>query len=234
MGLAFGGFVFVIDALCFFAYLDQKIAIALDIGAAGSTDLNEAEFALIVGMFVEHALDGPEALEDALSVIHAIDADAEEADVNAELVENFSPHHGPLAVDIAFVLRIGIGDADGKWADQRLMALAADRKTIPVGVGFQSAIHGLEKIIAMRLNVKADQIGAEQAVQEFALPGTDPERFGIGPGNVPEDRDASVGALLFDQARQKREVIVLNQNNRGFACPRNSSRTTLANFSFTR
>ena len=45
-------------------------------------------------------------------------------------------------------------------------------------------------------------------------PGADGERFGIGPGNVPEGDDGGVGPALANEARQQREVIVLHQHHR--------------------
>ena len=49
---------------------------------------------------------------------------------------------------------------------------------------------------------------------EFALPRTDAERFGIGPGDVPENRHARVGPRFLDHARQQREMVILHQNER--------------------
>ena len=70
-----------------------------------------------------------------------------------------------------------------------------------------------EKVVAVRLNVKADQVGAEQPVQQFALPGADPEGLGIRPGNMPENRHARVGALFLDHRGKQREVVVLHQHD---------------------
>ena len=65
----------------------------------------------------------------------------------------------------------------------------------------------------MRLNVKPDEIGAQQAIHQLALPGADAEGFRVGPGDVPENCHARVRPLFFDQPRQQRKVIVLNQNH---------------------
>ena len=96
------------------------------------------------------------------------------------------------------------------------MVVAVDGEAFPFDAAFDGLVHGFEKIIAMRLDVETDQIGAEQAVEQFALPGTNREGFRIGPGNVPENRDASVGPRGLDQPRQQREVIILNQHERRF------------------
>src|ERR1700723_2887867 len=167
-------------------------------------------------MFVEHALDGPKALEDSFRVINAIDAHSEIADVNSQFVENLAARGGTIAVNVSSMLRICVSDADRKWADESLMALAADGEAVPVGIRFECAVHRLKKIIAMRLHVEADQIGAQQAIQQFALPRANSKRFRIRPRNVPEDSDTRVRALLFDEPWQKREMIILHQNHGRF------------------
>ena len=94
------------------------------------------------------------------------------------------------------------------------MVIPIDCKTVPLDAGFKGLIHRLQKIIAMRLDMEADQIGAQQSVQEFPLPGADPEGFRVGPGNMPEDCDPRVGPLRFYEPGQQREMIILNQNER--------------------
>ena len=66
----------------------------------------------------------------------------------------------------------------------------------------------------MRLNVKANQVGAQQPVNEFTLPWANPEDFGVWPGDMPENRDAGVWANFLNHARNQCQVIVLRQENR--------------------
>ena len=81
---------------------------------------------------------------------------------------------------------------------------------------FERAIDGFQEIVAVRLDVEADQIRAEQAIQEFALPGADAESLRIGPGDVPEDGHARIRAALLDHSRQQREMVVLHEHHRTF------------------
>src|SRR6267378_4533947 len=67
----------------------------------------------------------------------------------------------------------------------------------------------------MSLNVETDEIGAQKAVHEFALPWANAKHFRIGPRNVPEDGHAGVGARFLDHAGKEREVIVLCEKYRG-------------------
>ncbi len=82
----------------------------------------------------------------------------------------------------------------GKGRTSGRVPAAIDGEVLALNAGLKRAVDGIQKIVAMRLHVKADQIRAQQAVEQFALPGADAEGFGIGPGNVPEDGDARVRA----------------------------------------
>src|SRR6266436_6941176 len=98
-------------------------------------------------------------------------------------------------------------------ADASQMALAIHGEAVPFGEGFHGAIYCGKKIIAVGLNVKADEVGAQQTVDQFALPGADAENFRIRPGNVPEDGDAGIGARFLDHAGKQREMIILDQRS---------------------
>ena len=104
--------------------------------------------------------------------------------------------------------------ADGIGPHPRQMTLAIDLEAIPCGERFDGAIDARQKIVAMRLDVEADQVGAQQPVNQIARPRADAEDFRIGPGNMPEDGDTRVRPRFLDHARQQREVIVLRENDR--------------------
>ena len=61
---------------------------------------------------------------------------------------------------------------------------------------------------------EADQIGAQQALQQFALPRTNAEGLRVRPRDMPENGHARVWAPLFDHARQQGEMIILDQHDR--------------------
>ena len=88
-----------------------------------------------------------------------------------------------------------VSHADRERPDQREVAVAVDREALPIDARFQRAVHGLQKVVAVRLDVEADQVGAQQAVEQFALPRADAEGLRIRPGDVPEDGDARIRAL---------------------------------------
>src|ERR1051326_2757711 len=71
-------------------------------------------------------------------------------------------------------------------------------------------------MVAVRLDVEPDQIGAKQSIQQLTLPRTDPECLRIGPRYMPENRQTDVRTFLLNVTRQQREVIILRQDHRTF------------------
>ena len=113
-----------------------------------------------------------------LRVINAIHPNAHERRAHAVLAQQF----GTLQVNrldrCAFcLLRLFETDADRKWTDLRLMPFASHRKTRAINARFKRAIHRIEEVIAMGLDMKADQIRAQQAFKQLLLPGTNAKRF---------------------------------------------------------
>src|ERR1700685_1494344 len=94
------------------------------------------------------------------------------------------------------------------------MVLAIDSEVLPVDSRLQSAVHRLKKIIAMRLDVKSNQVGAEHSVNQFPLPRADAKRLRVRPGNVPEDCNPSIRTFALNQSRNEREMVVLQQQQR--------------------
>ena len=84
----------------------------------------------------------------------------------------------------------------------------------PIEAGFQRAIDGVEEVVAMILDVKRQQVVAQQAVENFLLPRADAEHLGIGPRNVPELGDDQIRAGVLEHARQQREMVVLYEDDR--------------------
>ena len=79
------------------------------------------------------------------------------------------------------------------------------------------AIDRLEEVVAVVLQMEAEQIVAEQTVEHLGLPRHDAERLGIGPRDVPELTDDGIGPRRFHEPRQQRVVIVLHEHDRARA-----------------
>ena len=82
-----------------------------------------------------------------------------------------------------------------------------------VDARLERAIDGVEEVVAVILHVKAEQIVAEQSVQDVLAPRADAKRLAVGPRNVPELADGHVRPRLLHEARQQREVIVLHEDD---------------------
>ena len=96
------------------------------------------------------------------------------------------------------------------------MLAARHRESLPVDARLERPVDGLEEVVAVVLRVEPDQVGAQHAGQQLGLPGADAEGLEVRPRDVPEDRHARVGALGLDERRQRREVIVLDEDQRRF------------------
>src|SRR6478609_8302651 len=83
----------------------------------------------------------------------------------------------------------------------------------PVNPALECAVHGLQKIVAVRLHVEADQIGSEQAFEQLRLPWANAKCFRIWPRDVPENGYTRIRPFLLDQLREQCEVVILQQDH---------------------
>ena len=63
------------------------------------------------------------------------------------------------------------GHADRVGTDHGMMPVALDAEVFPVRSCLQRPIDRIKKIVAMRLKMESDHIGAQQPVDQFCLPG---------------------------------------------------------------
>ena len=152
------------------------------------------------------------ALDDALGVIHTIDAHTNEYRLDAQ----FPDQRTALLSRIDFPRNVvslgGEFDTNREREHRRLVIVPLDGEVLPVHPGFEYAIYGTQEVIGVSPNMEPDQIRAEQAIQQFTLPWADFEGLGIGPGNVPENRNPRVGQAIFHHAWQQSKMIVLDQH----------------------
>ena len=94
-------------------------------------------------------------------------------------------------------------DADRERPHQGRLAAADDLGLFLVDPGLDRAVDGVEEVLAMIAQVKAEQVVAQQAVEQLFLPGEDAKRLAVGPGDVPELGDDQVGIALLEIARQQ-------------------------------
>src|SRR5262249_1313752 len=147
-------------------------------------------------------------LADAFRVVDAVDSDSQELRRDAQVRQEFFLRRGCGGGAVG----IGEWDADGEGLHQSQGAGGPDGKGLPVDAAPEGLGDGLKKIIAMVLDVKTDDIGAEHALEQLPLPWANSEGLGIGPRYVPKNRDAGVRAAHLDELREEREVVILDEN----------------------
>src|SRR5260370_27096493 len=184
--------------------------------AAGTEDLHETEPLLVSGVELEKTLESAEALEDSLGVVNAIDTHSEERGLDTHLGAKRGAFFAGAARFADRVRILRKRHADGIGAHPRDVALPVHGEAVPLRKRFERAVHRLQKIVAVRLNMKADEISAEATIDELALPRTDPKNLRVRPANMPQDRHSGVGPRVLDHPRQQREVIILREKNRRF------------------
>src|SRR4029077_3632733 len=205
-----------IDALGLLGYLLHQIAVTLDMGAARRTDLHKRKLPLVRRILLQEPFNGAEPLRDSFGVVHAIDPHAQKRGAHTQLREKADAlYMRQLQARCWSIRRIG-SDADRECTHPGLMAGTRHGEMLPLNAAFQRPVDSVQKIVAMRLNVEADQVRAQQAVQQLASPGTNSEGFRIWPRDMPEDGHSGIGANLLDEPRQQREMIVLHQHHRVF------------------
>jgi hypothetical protein len=64
----------------------------------------------------------------------------------------------------------GDRDADGKRPHQREVTGAVYGEPLPFNTAFEHLVHGVEEVSTVFLDMKTDQVDAQQAVQQFAVP----------------------------------------------------------------
>ena len=111
-------------------------------------------------------------------------------------------------------MAIGEGHADGERPDIGEMLAAAYGEMLAIDSRLERAIDGIQKIIAMGLNMEADQVRSQQPIEQLALPRADPKRLRIRPRDMPKDSDPGVRPPFLDHLRQQRKVVILDQYNR--------------------
>ena len=90
----------------------------------------------------------------------------------------------------------------------------------PVDAAFHEPVGRLEEIVAVKLGVEAEDGRAEQPVDDLFAPRADAEGLRIRPRNMPEGDKGRFGQPSSHHAWEKREVVILYQDNgivlRGF------------------
>ena len=132
-GFPLAGLKVPIDSFRFSLHFREEVVIAFNVSAAGRANLHECEFALVLGIFFQKSLNRPEALQNSLGVVHAVDADPHERRLQTQVAHQ----SGPLEV-VDFLVAALDGlivrevHADWERPNDCPVVLAQHRKMFPV------------------------------------------------------------------------------------------------------
>ncbi len=105
-------------------------------------------------------------------------------------------------------------DRNRERLDARPVPAVRDRRVFVADARFEVAIDRIDEVAAMVLRMEAEDRAAEQSFEDLLAPRANAERFRIRPWNVPERDDRRLRQPLVNEARQQREVIVLDEHDR--------------------
>ncbi len=180
--------------------------------AAGSRELGEGEAPAQFGVTFEQGLHRSEALLDALGVVKAVDAHAQQrVGREVELAphgrgalrgggEIVEPAHGPF-------------DGDGVRPDERTPRALHDGVVLPVDARLDERVDRVEEVVAVLLRVEPDDARPQQPFDELIAPGADAHALGVGPGDVPERDDGRAREAGADHRGGEGEVVVLHEDD---------------------
>ncbi len=164
----------------------------------------------------EQAFDRIEPLEDALRVVQAVDANAD--DLDGRIVETLFAKESRDLVDQPGIARDPMDtieiDADRRRNDPR--RAPSERHISLVDTGVELVANADQKVAAIALELKREQIVGEKAFHDLRSPRAHAEPIRMRPRDVPEEGRSNGWLELAEIRSEQRQVIVLDEH-RGLA-----------------
>src|SRR3989338_5561485 len=171
--------------------------------SARRTQLHKRKPPLGARCLLQEALNGAKALIDSLGVIDSVDSDPEILRADTELLEHTFSQQRCGGVCLRWPAEIVGRKTNREGFDEGHMVMPIDGELLPINAGFDESIDGVQKVVAMELDVKPQEVGPEHAIKQLTRPWTDGEGFGVRPGDVPKQRHPRIRALGFDEPWQE-------------------------------
>src|SRR5277367_4970085 len=139
-------------------------------------------------MTLQHVVDRQETLHDTLRKVPALHAEAD-GDLRSDTVS--PPDMDPCNVDGLCVLHLPRRPLYRDWIRRHVthMATQRDGHVLMIDLALHEPVDRCEKILAVISRVEAQDVGTQEVLQHFLLPGADAEGLGIRPRNMPEEHD---------------------------------------------
>ena len=178
--------------------------------AARHRDLHHHVPRRVERALVEQLPDGADPPVDALRVVEPVDAEEQLLRVPELGAQGRGP--GPGCRDRWPVPRRGVVDGDGERADVHPAAIDVDRAATPAHARDLPGQTG--EVRRPARDLEADQVGAEQALQDLAPPRELQEQLAGRERDVQEEPDPEVGPSLAQQLRHQLQLVVLHPHRR--------------------
>src|SRR5581483_695506 len=155
-----------VDAVGLGFNFPEQVMVAFDVSPAGLTYLDEGEMALVSGIFLQKSFYSAKALQHSLGIVHPVNTHAEEGALHTLLSKQCSSFKIRRALALTVRLpHFREGNANGKGSHLGNVASPHNGEPFPTDPRFQCAVHGVQEVVRMGLDVKAHQVRAEQAMQ---------------------------------------------------------------------
>ena len=135
----------------------------------------------VLGVLVQQPVDGPDPLGNPLGVIDPLDPQAQDLSSSFSRCRQRTASRSTSALVAAAVccsksMLIGNGRTRVEWP------AAPHLRPLAIGPRLEVPVHRLQEVLAVVSQVEADQVVAQQAVEQFLLPGEGAEHLGLGQG----------------------------------------------------
>jgi hypothetical protein len=184
-----------------------EVLVSADVGAGRDRHLHQPHLLPEVRVRLQHPLVGQQPAGDALGVVQPVDPDE---DPDTSVAAN-GLH---LTLDRGIVGQRGERsrvDSHGKDAEADLTLgelHPVDLDRVAQDVGQRDG-----EVAEVGRGVKADQVGAEDALQQPPAHGQRPEQLLRGKRDMQEETDAGAGEPIAEEARQEEELVVVHPDH---------------------
>ncbi|GKT63004.1 LOW QUALITY PROTEIN: hypothetical protein ColTof3_10343 [Colletotrichum tofieldiae] len=176
--------------------------------AARQRHLDEDNLVTPFRVLVEEQLVRQQFLANAADVVELV-ASHNELLALVTLLHDLNPS---LDVVVAAVVAEVDGvDADGQVDDIDKAVLQLE--AVGGGLDVQQPAAGLEEVAGVLVDLEADQVGPQHALEELLAHGQTSEHLGRGKGDVQEEANLGVGQLLADHAGDEQQVVVVHPDD---------------------
>ena len=191
---------FAVDAPDEFVDLTLQRLVLADLGAARDRDLQQHDLLPMLGVELEQALEAEDALGYALRVVEPVDTQDHALATATQCARR--AEREPL-------LR-GVVDTEGKRAHMHGAIAVLDLPRQAVDAFAEKPLDAVEKVRDVAGAVEADEIAAEHAEQQLAVPRQDPVDVVRRKRDMQKERDTRIRPDRAQGGRGAEQLVVVD------------------------